>query len=80
MRSTKNTCILHVPYGTASRYATAYQWKDFLNIVEASEGFVLSSNTIPLIAAEGGGTASISITANVNLVFNLRPNMAECLS
>lgn len=65
----KNTCILHVPYGTASRYATAYQWKDFLNIIEASEGFVLSTNTVPLIASEGGA-ASITVTANVTWSLN----------
>jgi hypothetical protein len=61
----KSSCILHVPYGTTSRYATAYQWKDFLNIVESTEGFNLSSNIVPLFAAEGG-TANIDITSNIN--------------
>jgi hypothetical protein len=65
----KSSCILHVPYGTASRYAAAYQWKDFLNIVEATEGFNLTSNIVPLFAAEGG-TANIDITANINWTAN----------
>lgn len=32
----KNTCLLHVPYGTKALYASANQWKDFKNIVEDS--------------------------------------------
>ena len=30
----KSTCILYVPKGSKSLYAAAYEWKDFLNIVE----------------------------------------------
>ncbi len=29
-----STCMLYVPEGSKEKYATAYQWKDFLNIVE----------------------------------------------
>lgn len=32
----KINCILYVPYGSKTKYAEAYQWKDFLNIVEMS--------------------------------------------
>ncbi len=65
----KSTCILHVPYGSTSRYATAYQWKDFLSIVEPTEGFNLSSNIVSVIAAEGG-TVNIDITANIDWTAN----------
>jgi hypothetical protein len=50
-----NTCILHVPYGSSSLYASANQWKDFTHIVDVltanagqnqtvNEGTVVSLN------------------------------------
>jgi hypothetical protein len=30
----KNTCVLHVPFGSKAAYQSADQWKDFVNIVE----------------------------------------------
>lgn len=32
----KNACSLYVPVGSRSNYATAIEWKDFINIVEQS--------------------------------------------
>jgi len=61
----KTACILHVPYGTASRYRAANQWKDFSNIVEATNGFNLSVGTVS-VAAAAGSTATVNVTANVS--------------
>jgi len=60
----KSTCILNVPYGTKTLYSSASQWGDFQNIVENTQGFLLSANTAKL-AAENGSNVTISITGNV---------------
>ena len=60
----KMNCTLYVPYGSMAAYQTAYQWQDFIYIVEASEGFSLSTGTVN-IASAGGSTGTATITANV---------------
>lgn len=64
----KTTCILNVPYGTKSRYATANQWKDFTTITEESQGILLDISAAKFLA--NGGTQKISISSNVNWSIN----------
>ncbi|MEI6754116.1 MAG: leucine-rich repeat protein [Paludibacter sp.] len=59
----KTTCILYVPYKAKVLYAVANQWKDFTNIVESTQGFLLRSNSVNLPADAGSST--LNITANV---------------
>lgn len=61
----KDGCTLHVPYGSASRYATANQWKAFTNIEEASIGYNLSSYSSTIGYAQGT-TSTVDLFANVN--------------
>jgi hypothetical protein len=65
----KTTTVLKVPYGSKTAYQSATQWKDFLNIVEATQGFYLSTTLPPLIPAEGG-MSDIDVTANINWTAN----------
>ena len=58
----KTTCTLHVPYGTASLYRTAFQWKDFINIVEEDE---FNVNHMPV--ANAGTDQSVNETMSVTL-------------
>ena len=60
----KTTCTLNVPYGTASLYAAADQWKDFIHIVAPTNGFALDKNTV-WVASATGSTATAAITTNV---------------
>lgn len=60
----KNECTLNVPFGCASLYKSANQWKDFLKIIEASNGFRVDSVEKHLEAKEGS-TANISLNSNV---------------
>jgi hypothetical protein len=59
-----NNCTLYVPYGTSVLYRAANQWKDLANIVEDSEGFLLSTTTANIGATEGSNT-TVQVTANV---------------
>ena len=61
----KITCTLNVPYGTGTLYRAAKQWQNFTDIVEKMNGFLLSSGTISLAAAQGS-TANVNVTANVS--------------
>jgi hypothetical protein len=56
-------CVLNVPYGTKKLYAAATYWKSFVNIVEASTGFVVDVKKMNMPAI--GGSATVGITANV---------------
>jgi len=58
-------CTLNVPFGTKSAYQADSQWQLFRNIVEAANGFILSSNTASVEAASGS-TTTIDITSNIN--------------
>ena len=44
----KLNCVLNVPYGKRSLYLEANQWKDFSNIIEISNGVLLSKNKLNL--------------------------------
>ena len=45
----KSTCTLYVPIGSKSAYQAAYQWKDFINIVETSTAVpVVNSEAVKL--------------------------------
>jgi hypothetical protein len=60
----KTSCILNVPFGTASLYASANQWKDFANIVESANGFSLAAASTR-IGSAAGSTATVALNANV---------------
>ena len=60
----KSTCILDVPFGSASLYKAANQWQDFTNIEELP-GLKISE-TIVNLKAEQGSMSSIEISSNVN--------------
>ncbi len=57
------SCILYIPYGTASLYKNASQWQDFTNIIEKT-GFYLSATTANIESATGSD-AKIDVSANV---------------
>lgn len=60
----KDKCTLNVPYKTAALYRAAYQWGDFKNIVETSNGFSLSATDVKL-AAEANSSTTVSVKSNV---------------
>jgi len=60
----KDKCTLNVPYQTAALYRDAYQWGDFKNIVEASNGFSLSATEVKLTSA-ANITTIVSVKSNV---------------
>jgi len=58
----KETCKLYVPSGSQSHYATADQWKDFLNVLEIP---TLEGSPAEVgIGYTTGSTASIQIASN----------------
>lgn len=59
----KSAVTLHVPFGTKDRYASAYEWKDFKNMVEDTKGFLLNAVSVSF-KPEGGTDNSIQVTAN----------------
>ena len=61
----RNLCILHVPFGMATRYTNDIQWKSFVHIVEPASGFSLSTNTTK-VASVAGSTSTVEVIANVN--------------
>jgi ABC-type tungstate transport system substrate-binding protein len=60
----KTNCTLYVPYGAKSLYASANQWKDFTNIVEAANGFNIGVATLSVSSA-ANSTKTIALKANV---------------
>ena len=60
----KSLCILNVPYLSAEAYRNAYVWKDFQNIVEAINGFNISSNNVK-VNGTIASTATIDIDSNI---------------
>lgn len=60
----KISCKLFVPFGTKALYGAAGQWKDFTNIVESTEGFLIDSYKVQLFDSVGY-SAKVSIKANV---------------
>jgi len=63
--SNMENCTLEVPYGSKGAYQTADQWKDFKNIVEATNGFSLGAATAN-IASTAGSTTNVELKANVS--------------
>lgn len=61
----KSTCKLYVPYGTASLYAAANQWKDFQNIVEMPNQSPIA-NTDTDLSINEGTTVTLDGSASVD--------------
>jgi hypothetical protein len=61
----KFSCSLYVPYYAGALYSAAAQWKEFTNIIEASEGF-MPAKTSASLGASAGSIATIDLKANVN--------------
>ena len=61
----KSTCTLYVPSFTEALYSVAAQWKDFTNIIEASEGF-LPARTSASLGSSGGSSTTIDLKSNMN--------------
>ncbi len=55
-----STCILNVPYNTKTLYAAATYWNSFVNILEATSGFLLDVNSLNMPASAGSSTVSIA--------------------
>lgn len=60
-----SACILHVPYGSKAYYSVADEWKGFGNIVEESNGLILSSRYLN-IPANGNSGSTINVLSNVS--------------
>lgn len=59
----KINCILNVPYGKRALYLAANQWKDFSNIIEISNGVLLSKNNLK-VPNKAVGTIVIRVISN----------------
>jgi len=59
----KTTCVLHVPFGSKALYNDAYQWEDFINVVEM-EGIFLQTNQLNF--GINGGNEEIMIASSGN--------------
>jgi M6 family metalloprotease-like protein len=59
------SCTLYVPYSAKTLYTAASYWNSFTNIVESSQGFLLSSNTARILNV-AGSSATVEIKANVS--------------
>jgi hypothetical protein len=68
----KTNCTLYVPYGAKSLYASANQWKDFTNIVEAANGFNIGVATVSVSSA-ANSTKTIALKANVRWTASFNP-------
>ena len=44
LNAIKSSCLLYVPFGSKALYATADEWKDFLNIVEMPASMLSATN------------------------------------
>lgn len=61
----KANCTLFVPYATKGLYAVADQWKDFTNIVESAQGFLVSQRSVKFSSTVKSKSISIPVKANV---------------
>lgn len=71
------TCVLHVPVGSKSQYAAAFQWKSFANIVEGFATDVSETSTSNLKVSIQKGQLEVS---DVQLgegvsIYNLQGNI-----
>ena len=62
----KSTSILNVPYNSKYLYQSANQWKDFMNIVENTQGFLLGTNNVTFDA----NTSNYNVSIDANIVWN----------
>jgi len=65
----KSNCTLYVPFGSKTQYATATQWKDFVNIVELPNQAPIANAGLDQIAKAGelailDGTGSSDVEGN----------------
>ncbi len=61
----KTNCTIYVPYATKGLYAVANQWKDFTNIVESAQGFLVSQRSVKFSSTVKSKSISIPVKANV---------------
>jgi len=64
-KTNKAGCTLYVPYGTKPYYTAASGWKDFMNIVENAQGFLVSQRAIKFAASTIIKTISFTVKGNV---------------
>ena len=57
-----NTCTLNVPFETKPLYQSASVWREFTNIVENPNGFILGTNKL-ILPSVAGSNAAIKITS-----------------
>jgi len=70
----KAGCSLYVPYATKPYYSTAIVWKDFTNIVESAQGFLVGQRAIKFPSATVN--KSIELTVKANIVWTARSNQS----
>lgn len=61
----KTNCSIYVPYATKGLYTVAPGWKDFTNIVESAQGFLVSQRTVKFSSTVISKSVSIAVKANV---------------
>jgi len=61
----KTNCSIYVPYATKALYAAAPGWKDFENIVESAQGFLVSQRKVKFSSTVNSKSVSIAVKANV---------------
>jgi len=64
-KTNKAGCTLYVPYATKPYYSAAAVWKDFMNIVENAQGFLVSQRAIKFTASTISKSISIAVKSNV---------------
>ena len=70
----KTNCTIYVPYATKGLYAVANQWKDFTNIVESAQGFLVSQRSVKFSSTIK--IKSISIPVKANVVWKAQSNQS----
>lgn len=70
----KTNCTMYVPYATKELYAVANQWKDFTNIVESAQGFLVSQRSVKFSSTVK--IKSISIPVKANVVWKAQSNQS----
>ncbi|MFA5045960.1 MAG: leucine-rich repeat protein, partial [Paludibacter sp.] len=63
--SNKAGCTLYVPYATKPYYFAATGWKDFMNIVEGAQGFLVGQRTVKFPSTTTSKSILITVKANV---------------